>query len=58
LFLELFRALNNILWSKKEEVTGDWRKIPNEELHYVYIPVVIWVIKSKRARWQRRVPNA
>jgi len=36
LLLELLKVLNNMPWSKKEEVTGDWRKIPNEELHYLY----------------------
>jgi len=35
---------------KREEITGDWRKLRNEELCDVYSPNNIWVIKSMRTR--------
>jgi hypothetical protein len=36
----------------KEEVTGGWRKLYNEELHNVHSsPNVIRVIKSRRIGW-------
>jgi hypothetical protein len=38
--------------SKREEVTGDWRRLHNEELHNLYTsPDIIRVIKSRRMRW-------
>jgi hypothetical protein len=30
------RAMGKILWPKREEVMGDWRKLHNEELHDQY----------------------
>jgi hypothetical protein len=34
---------------KRDEVTGDWRKLYNEELHNFYsTPSIIRMIKSKR----------
>jgi hypothetical protein len=49
-----------VLWgifgSKRNEVTGGWRKIRNEELHNLNSsPNVIRVIKSRRMRWARHV---
>jgi hypothetical protein len=36
---------------KREEITGDWRKLHNEELRDFYSsPDIIWVITSKRTR--------
>jgi hypothetical protein len=41
--------------SKRDEVTGEWRKLHNEELNNLYAsPNIIWVIKS-RMRWVRHV---
>jgi hypothetical protein len=52
--LEAFenRMLRRIFGSKRDEVTGDWRKLYNEELHKLYSsPNIIRMIKSRRRRW-------
>jgi hypothetical protein len=37
-------------------VTGDWRKLHNEELHNLYsAPNIIRMIKSRRMRWAGHV---
>jgi hypothetical protein len=44
--------LRRIFGPKKDEVTGDWRKLHNEELHDLYSsPSIITIIKVKRMRW-------
>jgi hypothetical protein len=41
---------------KRDEVTGGWRKLYNEELHNLYSsPSIIRVIKSRRMRWAGHV---
>jgi hypothetical protein len=46
------RALKGILGPKGNEVTGEWRKFHNEELHILYSsPNFIRQIKSRRLRW-------
>jgi hypothetical protein len=41
---------------KRDEVTGEWRKLHNEELHILYSsPNIIRQIKSRRMRWAGRV---
>jgi hypothetical protein len=38
------------------DVTGDWRKLHNEELHNLYSsPEIIRMIKSRRMRWVKHV---
>jgi hypothetical protein len=44
--------LRRIFGPKRDEVTGMWRKLHNEELHDMYSsPNIVRVIKSKRMRW-------
>jgi hypothetical protein len=46
------RMLRRIFGPKRVEVTGDWRKLHNEELHNLYSsPTIIKMIKSRRMRW-------
>ena len=46
------RVLRRIFGPKRNEVTGEWRKLHNEELHDLYCsPNIIWVIKMRRVRW-------
>jgi hypothetical protein len=46
------RVLMRIFGPKRDEVTGEWRKLPNEELLYLYsLPSIIRIIKARRMRW-------
>jgi hypothetical protein len=46
------RALRGIFGPKGDEVTGEWRKLHNGELHNLYSsPDIIRQIKSRRMRW-------
>jgi hypothetical protein len=45
------RVLRGIFGPRRNEVTGDWRKLNNEELHNLYSsPNTIRMIKSRRVR--------
>jgi hypothetical protein len=46
------RVLRRIFEPKRDEVTGEWRKLHNEELHILFSsPHIIRQIKSRRMRW-------
>ena len=46
------RVLKRIFGPKRDEITGEWRKLHNEELNDVYCsPNTVRVIKSRRMRW-------
>jgi hypothetical protein len=50
------RVLRSIFGRKRDEVTGEWRKLHNEELHHLYSsPTIVRVIKSRRMRWAGHV---
>ena len=52
------RVLRRIFGPKRDEVTGEWRKLHNEELNDVYCsPNIVWVIKSVRMRWDGYVAH-
>ena len=45
-------VLRRIFGPRRDEVTGEWRRLHNEELNDLYSsPSVVWVIKSRRMRW-------
>jgi hypothetical protein len=46
------RVPRRIFGPKRDEVTGGWRKLRNEELRNLYSsPSIIRMIKSRRMRW-------
>ena len=46
------RVVRKILGPKRDEVTGEWRRLHNEELYVMYSSQnIIWVMKSRRIRW-------
>ena len=52
------RVLRGIFWPKRDEVTGEWRKLHNEERNDLYSsPNIVRVIKSKRIRWAGHVAS-
>jgi len=50
------RVLRRVFGHKRDEVTGEWRKLHNEELNDLYCsPNIVRVIKSRRMRWAGQV---
>jgi hypothetical protein len=50
------RVLKRIFGPKRDEVTGEWRKLHNEELHDLYSsPSIIRMNKAMRMRWAGHV---
>jgi hypothetical protein len=48
------RVLRGIFGAKKDGLTGDWRKLHNEELNDLYCsPYIVRVIKSRRMNVER-----
>jgi hypothetical protein len=49
-------VLRRIFGPTRDEVTGEWRKLHNRELHNLYsLPDIIRQIKSRRIRWAGHV---
>ena len=50
------RVLRRVFGPKRDEVTGIWRKLHNEELSDLYsLPNIVRVVKSRRMRWAGHV---
>jgi hypothetical protein len=50
------RVLRRIFGPKRDEVTGEWRKLHNQELRDLYSsPSIIRIIRSRRMRWAGHV---
>ena len=49
-------VLRSIFGPRRDEVTGEWRRLHNEELNDLYSsPNIVRVIKSRRMRWAGHV---
>jgi hypothetical protein len=54
--LHISRVLRRIFGPKRDEVTGEWRKLQNEELRDLYSSrSIIRIIKERRMRWAGHV---
>ena len=52
------RVLREIFGPKMYDVTGEWRKLHNEEFNNLYsAPNIVQVIKSRRMRWAGHVAH-
>ena len=52
------RVLRRVFGHKRDKVTGEWRKLHNEELSDLYsLPNIVWVVKSRRMRWAGHVAS-
>ena len=40
-----------IFGPRRDEVTGEWRRLRNDDLNDLYSPNIVRVIKSRRMRW-------
>ena len=50
------RVLRRVFGPKRDEVTGEWRKLHNEELRDMYsLPKIVRVVKSRKMRWAGHV---
>ena len=50
------KVIRKIFGAKKDEITGEWGKLHNAELHALYSsPNIIRSLKSRRLRWAGRV---
>jgi hypothetical protein len=50
------RVLRRIFGPKRDEVTGEWRKLHNDELHDLYSsPSIIRILMARRMRWAGHV---
>jgi hypothetical protein len=50
------RVLRRVFGPRRDEVTGQWKKLHNEELNDLYsLPNIVRVVKSRRMRWAGHV---
>jgi hypothetical protein len=51
-------VLRGIFGPKRDEVTGEWRRLHNAKMNYVYfLPDIVRVVKSRRMRWVGHVAH-
>ena len=54
--ITLNRVLKRVFRPKRNEVTGEWRKLHNEELSGLYsLPSIVREVKSRRMKWAGQV---
>jgi len=52
------RVVRRVFGAKRDEVTGEWRKLHKEELRNVYsLPNIVRVVKLRRMRWAGHVAH-
>ena len=50
------RVLRGVFGPKRDKITGEWRKLHNEELRDLYsLPNIVRVVKSRRMWWAGHV---
>jgi hypothetical protein len=51
-----YRVLRRVFGPKRDEVTGEWRELHNEELNDLFsLPNIVRMVKSRRMRWAGHV---
>jgi hypothetical protein len=52
------KVLRGVFGPKRDQVTGEWRKLHNEEINDLYsLPNIVRVVKSRRMRWAGHVAH-
>ena len=52
------KVLRKIFRAKEDEISGEWEKLHNAELHALYSsPYILRNLKSRRVRWARHVTH-
>jgi hypothetical protein len=52
------KVVGRILGPSRDEMTGGWKRLHNEELHKMYCPPsIITMVKSRRLNWAGHVAN-
>jgi hypothetical protein len=50
--------MRSVFGPKRDEVTGEWRKLHNQDLNDLYpLPNIVRVVKSRRMRWAEHVAH-
>ena len=54
--VKIYNVYNTFFGPRRDEITGEWRRLHNEELNGLYSsPNIVRVIKSRRMRWAGHV---
>ena len=49
------RVLRRVFGPRRDEVTGEWRKLHEELRDLYFLPSIVRVVKSRRMRWAGHV---